>query len=181
MSPTVRIGNDTKRAVNELGGTFDSPDDVFKRLIREAGYGDLLEEEPTHKDKKESQDDSRTDLQLNTNSVKENDEMPAPFYSTVVNWDWPKSIKHGSTKADNVAGVIRRMMAQGSCDEEAYNWAIDHRAEEARREDNSRGEDYEWTVRDSCVRGLGFTGDGATRRFRKECKNLIETYQKEYR
>lgn len=181
MSPTVRIGDDTKMVVNELGGTFDSPDDVFKRLIREAGYGELLEKEPNSTNYQQSQDYSETDWELDTHSVSENDEISAPFYKTVVNWDWPKSIKRGSTKADNVTGVIRRMMAQGSCDEEAYNWAVDHRAEEARREDDSRGDDYEWTVRDSCVRGLGFTGDGATKRFRKECKNLIESYQQEYR
>lgn len=40
--PTIRISEETKSAINELGNTFDSADDVLKKLIREAGYGELL-------------------------------------------------------------------------------------------------------------------------------------------
>jgi len=36
--PTVRISEATKTALNELGGTFDTPDDVIQQIIREAGY-----------------------------------------------------------------------------------------------------------------------------------------------
>lgn len=36
--PTVRISDETKMALNELGGTFDTPDEVIQRVIREAGY-----------------------------------------------------------------------------------------------------------------------------------------------
>lgn len=40
--PTIRISEDTKSVINELGNTFDSADDVLQRLISEAGYDDLL-------------------------------------------------------------------------------------------------------------------------------------------
>lgn len=36
--PTVRINKETQIALNQLGGTFDTPDDVIQRVIREAGY-----------------------------------------------------------------------------------------------------------------------------------------------
>ena len=36
--PTVRISEETKTALNELGGTFDTPDDVIQQIITEAGY-----------------------------------------------------------------------------------------------------------------------------------------------
>jgi hypothetical protein len=36
--PTARISEETQTALNELGGTFDTPDDVIQRVIREAGY-----------------------------------------------------------------------------------------------------------------------------------------------
>lgn len=40
--PTIRISENTKSVINELGNTFDSADDVLQRLISEAGYDDLL-------------------------------------------------------------------------------------------------------------------------------------------
>jgi len=48
MSPTIRIDDETRRAIHELGGTFDSADDVVRRLLRESGHGTLLDdrEEP---------------------------------------------------------------------------------------------------------------------------------------
>lgn len=42
--PTIRIGKKTAEAINELGGTFDKPDDVIQRLIEEAGHGEQLKE-----------------------------------------------------------------------------------------------------------------------------------------
>jgi hypothetical protein len=45
MTPTIRINEGTKEAINQLGGTFDSPDDVIQRLIEEAEYGHLLSED----------------------------------------------------------------------------------------------------------------------------------------
>lgn len=43
MSPTIRIDDETKAAINQLGGTFDSADDVVRRLIEESGNGELLD------------------------------------------------------------------------------------------------------------------------------------------
>ena len=45
--PTIRISEETKSALNDLGNTFDSVDDVLQRLIHEAGHEELLiENEP---------------------------------------------------------------------------------------------------------------------------------------
>lgn len=41
---TVRIQDDTAHAINELGGTFDSPNDVIQQLIVDAGHEELLED-----------------------------------------------------------------------------------------------------------------------------------------
>lgn len=43
MTREVEIDSETAEAINELGNTFDSVDDVLKRLIREAGHAELLE------------------------------------------------------------------------------------------------------------------------------------------
>ena len=182
MSPTIRIGEDTKRAVNKLGSTFDSADDVLKRLIREAGHDDLLQDEDAESNKNANEPE-KLDSEMNTenSSVDVDSEVPPTLHKFVLNWDWPNNLKKGSTQSKNVAGVVWGMMAQKSFDKEAYNWAVEHRADKARQEDSSRGEDYEWTVRDSCVRGLGFSGDGATRSFRNEAKQLISDYKEEYR
>lgn len=42
MSKRIRLSEETAQAVNELGGTFDSPDDVIQRLIKKSGHGELL-------------------------------------------------------------------------------------------------------------------------------------------
>jgi hypothetical protein len=42
MATTIRIDEDTKEALNQLGGTFDNPNDVIQRLIRDAGHNELL-------------------------------------------------------------------------------------------------------------------------------------------
>ena len=52
MAPTIRISEETKQAINQLGGTFDSPDDVIQRLIEEADYGDILSKDQEN-DRKE--------------------------------------------------------------------------------------------------------------------------------
>jgi hypothetical protein len=52
-SPTIRIGDDTAAAINELGGTFDSVDDVLKRLVEEAGHEKLLEQSQQAPDEEE--------------------------------------------------------------------------------------------------------------------------------
>jgi len=44
MSRSVRLSDETATVINELGGTFDSPDDVIQQLIKEAGYEKLLEQ-----------------------------------------------------------------------------------------------------------------------------------------
>jgi len=176
MSPTIRIDEDTKRAINELGNTFDSADDVLKRLIRKAGHNDLLQNGDSESNK--NSDESTTPdskIDLTSRSVDVDNKIPPMLQEFVVNWDWPSNLKKGSTQAKNVAGVIWGMMAQESFDKDAYNWAVEHRA------DSSRGEDYEWTVRDSCVRGLGFSGDGATRSFRNEAERLVRDYKEEHR
>ncbi|OUJ19343.1 hypothetical protein AMET1_0012 [Methanonatronarchaeum thermophilum] len=43
--PTIRISERTKKAIGELGSTFETPDDVIKRLIEESGHSNLLGEE----------------------------------------------------------------------------------------------------------------------------------------
>ena len=181
MSPTLRIGEDTKRAINELGNTFDSADDVLKRLLHEAGHGDLLQQEPSDVSQNLTEAEKADEGGAESNPVEVESEVPPPFYEFVLDWDWPTPLKQGSDQSKNVAGVVYRMMAQDRFNKEGYNWAVEHRAEEARREDRSRGEKYEWTVRDSCVRGLGFSGDGATKKFRDEAKMLTRKYKKEYR
>jgi hypothetical protein len=45
MSKGIRISDDTTRVINKLGGTFDKPDDVIQRLIKESGHGELLEQD----------------------------------------------------------------------------------------------------------------------------------------
>lgn len=56
--PTIRISEETAKAINELGGTFDKPDDVLQRLIQEAGYEDLLIQ--TERSSKSSESESRS-------------------------------------------------------------------------------------------------------------------------
>lgn len=45
MSEEIEISDDIAVAINELGGTFDTVDDVLRRLVHEAGHGNLLEDE----------------------------------------------------------------------------------------------------------------------------------------
>ncbi len=54
--PTIRISKETAKAINELGGTFDKPDDVVQRLITEAGHETLLDtvEDPYQSTKDET-------------------------------------------------------------------------------------------------------------------------------
>lgn len=61
--PTVRITDDTKYALNELGGTFDKPNDVIQRIIHESGHGDLIKGNKDEKTKKDmsTQNASRSD------------------------------------------------------------------------------------------------------------------------
>jgi len=61
--PTIRISEDSKYALNELGGTFDKPDDVIQRLIRESGYEELLDrdEEPKDQQNMSTHEGSRSD------------------------------------------------------------------------------------------------------------------------
>lgn len=47
MARSVRISEETAEVINELGGTFDSPDDVIQQLIREAGHGERLQSKQT--------------------------------------------------------------------------------------------------------------------------------------
>lgn len=46
MVREIEVGDDTAEVINELGKTFDTPDDVLQRLIKEAGYEGLLKGEP---------------------------------------------------------------------------------------------------------------------------------------
>lgn len=41
--PQIRIKPDTAKVIDELGGTLDSPDDVVREVLHEAGYGDKFE------------------------------------------------------------------------------------------------------------------------------------------
>lgn len=41
--PQIRIKPDTAKVIDELGGTLDSPDDVIREVLNEAGYGDRFE------------------------------------------------------------------------------------------------------------------------------------------
>lgn len=61
--PTIRITNETKRALNELGGTFDKPDDVIQRVISQAGHEELLEKDEgiSVKENMSAQEGSRSD------------------------------------------------------------------------------------------------------------------------
>lgn len=61
--PTIRITDETKHALNKLGGTFDKPDNVIQRVIREAGHGELLEEDedPSVAKNMSTQEGSRSD------------------------------------------------------------------------------------------------------------------------
>jgi hypothetical protein len=60
--PTIRISDETASAINELGGTFDKPDDVVQRLIKEAGHGESLPSEQSNETKQTTtRDGTRTD------------------------------------------------------------------------------------------------------------------------
>lgn len=41
--PTIRLAEDTYDAIHQLGGTFDSADDIVRQLLEDAGHADLLE------------------------------------------------------------------------------------------------------------------------------------------
>lgn len=43
MRKTLEISEETFDTLNELGGTFDTLDEVLQKLIRDAGYGELLD------------------------------------------------------------------------------------------------------------------------------------------
>jgi len=49
MSQNIRIKDDTAYVINELGGTFDKPNDVIQKLVVEAGYEGLLEDAQSEK------------------------------------------------------------------------------------------------------------------------------------
>lgn len=59
---TIRISEETAHAINELGGTFDKPDEVLQRIIREAGHGHLLDEKDSTTERQTDQaEGTRTD------------------------------------------------------------------------------------------------------------------------
>ncbi|MDY7082791.1 MAG: hypothetical protein SXQ77_10390, partial [Halobacteria archaeon] len=39
----IQIDEEVKAAIAELGNTFDTPNDVIRRILNEAGYRDLLD------------------------------------------------------------------------------------------------------------------------------------------
>lgn len=43
--PTIRVSEATYDAIHELGGTFDSADDIIRQLFEDAGQAQLLEQE----------------------------------------------------------------------------------------------------------------------------------------
>jgi len=41
--PQIRIKPDTAKVIDELGGTLDSPDDIIREALHDAGHGDKFE------------------------------------------------------------------------------------------------------------------------------------------
>jgi Arc/MetJ-type ribon-helix-helix transcriptional regulator len=67
MARSIELGPDTAAAINELGGTFDSPNDVIRRLIREAGHQELLDQA----NQREENDEMKQATELGANERKE--------------------------------------------------------------------------------------------------------------
>lgn len=70
--PTIRISEETKQALNEIGGTFDSPDDVIQRVIEKAGDGSLLEDNQDRSFAQDSKQESvKSDGEVTTGNIHE--------------------------------------------------------------------------------------------------------------
>jgi hypothetical protein len=113
-------------------------------------------------------------------------DVPDVFHRFVLNWNWPDPPSRGTKQAENVVGVIYRLMMMDDFSPAGFNTALQNRADEARNTNRSLGERYEDTVRDGCVRGLGFYKQDATREtaskdFLAESRKLVRTYKEEYR
>lgn len=50
MSETIRISDEVAQTLHKLGGTFDDPDDVLRRVLEQAGY-EVPDEETIEWDK----------------------------------------------------------------------------------------------------------------------------------
>jgi hypothetical protein len=113
-------------------------------------------------------------------------DIPNTFRKFVLSWDWPDPPSSGTRQAENVISVVYRLMMMDEYSPEGFTTALQNRADEARNANPSLGERYEDTVRDSCVRGLGFreqdaTRETATKDFLAESRKLTREYKKEYR
>jgi len=124
----------TKEALNELGGTFDTPDDVIQRLIKEAGY-----ELP-----------SETDEQQTGTTDREQSRIKKALVNRLPQSDWLNTRK----QRDVVIGVTERYlelpsdMATGERRRQAQKYVLD----------NSDVENIQ-TIQDQCGRRLfdGYT------------------------
>lgn len=65
MPETIELSDEVIAVLHEQGGTFDTPDDVFRRILEEAGYdiGDEEEEEWTREELKQYFDNTRPSKQ----------------------------------------------------------------------------------------------------------------------
>lgn len=113
-------------------------------------------------------------------------DIPDTFRRFVLAWDWPDPPSPGTRQAENAIGVAYRLMMMDDFSPEGFTNALQNRADEARNANPSLGERYEATVRDSCVRGLGFreqdaTRETATKDFLSESQKLAREYKQKYR
>lgn len=97
MSRSVQISDETAKAINELGGTFDSPDDVIQQLVKKAGHEELLEQG--------TEEGSTTAQSKTANSAKERKEQ---FLSQLESRDEVEGIeklRRSSWKVETDAGT----------------------------------------------------------------------------
>jgi len=123
---------------------------------------------------------------LPTDKNKLRHDIPDKFYTFVLNWDWPDPPSRGTKQAQNLVGVIYRLMSMDGFGTDDFITAIQNRADEARGMKQSLGDDYEETIRANCVRDLGYNRKNKTRStaaedFLAESRKVVKAYKRKYR
>jgi len=123
---------------------------------------------------------------LPTDKNKLRYDIPDKFYTFVLDWGWPDPPRQGTKQAQNLVGVIYRLMSMDGFSTDDFTTAIQNRADEARGMKPSLGDDYEETIRANCVRDLGYNRNNKTRStaaedFLAESRKVVKKYKSKYR
>jgi len=160
--------------------------ELEKRLIEELEprYNKQRNVSTNQKDSVKSASSLMKSLQTSEDNLRY--DIPDKFQTFVLSWDWPDPPSQGTKQAQNIVGVIYRLMSMNGFTTDDFITAIQNRADEARGMKPSLGDDYEETVRANCVRDLGYNRMNKTRStaaedFLAESRKVVKEYKSKYR